>query len=58
MLIQTTIHDQPRENIWLDEAMLDDEDEQDEAPEEQDPDLTEAGLVSQLGLKGLPDERY
>lgn len=61
MLIHHTTLDRPtrpgQESIWLDDALLDDEQDED-AVEEQDPDLTESALIAQLGLKGLPDDAY
>jgi len=55
MLIHHTTNDPPRrparDDIWLD-------DEQDEDLEEVDLETTAAGLIAQLGLKGLPDDSY
>ena len=60
MLIHHTTHDHPRRparaDIWLDDPTLADEDEVDR--EEQDLDLTESGIIAQLGLRGLPDDSY
>ena len=55
MLISHTTHDHPRRPA-RDDPLLDDEDEVDR--EEQDLDLTESGIIAQLGLKGLPDDSY
>lgn len=63
MLFQQTI-DRPvargnDDRHWLDDAL--DEDDADDEPDdidEQDQELTEAALIAQLGLKGLPDDSY